>query len=315
MALTLDDLVTSPDHYLHSFEGDNAIFVPMDRAAYHRSIFLDDRISAASPGSMRIPLALLPPAARNQMPVGWIFHVAHCGSTLLARALDQIDTSLVLREPLALRQLAVAPDADRAAIVRALLSKSYAPGMSTIIKANVPVNFVIADIADSGAHAIMLYCGLHNYILAVLRSPSHRAWLGHVSDELKSHIDGPPVQNDGERAAALWLAQTRAFSSALETMPNARTLNADVFFRNPYATLRAAAAHMNIAMTDSRIEEIVAGPLFATDAKRPTLSFDNAARQMRNAALEITLADALENAQRWLEKAGGSAADLDRPLI
>src|SRR3569833_1690521 len=57
MALTLDDLYNSPDHYLHSFEGDAAVFVPMDRAAYHRSIFLDDRISPADEGSMAVPLA------------------------------------------------------------------------------------------------------------------------------------------------------------------------------------------------------------------------------------------------------------------
>ena len=44
MALTLDDLYASPDHYLHSFEGDSAVFVPMDREAYRRSIFLDGRI-------------------------------------------------------------------------------------------------------------------------------------------------------------------------------------------------------------------------------------------------------------------------------
>jgi len=47
MSLTIDDLFASPDHYLHSFEGDAAVFVPMDRAAYHRSIFLDGRISPA----------------------------------------------------------------------------------------------------------------------------------------------------------------------------------------------------------------------------------------------------------------------------
>ena len=44
MSLTLADLFASPDHYLHSIDGDAAVFVPMDRAAYGRSIFLDGRI-------------------------------------------------------------------------------------------------------------------------------------------------------------------------------------------------------------------------------------------------------------------------------
>src|SRR3954468_2412077 len=87
MALTLDDLFASPDHYLHSFENDAALFVAMDRAAYHRSIFLDGRISPKG-GTMTLPFAMLRGKAPRPAPTGWIFHVAHCGSTLLARALD-----------------------------------------------------------------------------------------------------------------------------------------------------------------------------------------------------------------------------------
>src|SRR5436305_6486131 len=113
MALTLDDLFASPDHYLHSFEGDAAVFVSMDRAAYCRSIFLDGRISPVPGGAMRVPAAMLAGRVPRPAPTGWIFHVAHCGSTLLARALDQVQTNIVLREPLALRQLALAPDPAR----------------------------------------------------------------------------------------------------------------------------------------------------------------------------------------------------------
>src|SRR5688500_13065439 len=125
MALTLDDLFASPDHYLHSFEGDLALFMPMDRAAYHRSIFLDGRISPAANQTMKIPVGALIDPARKPRTTGWIFHVAHCGSTLLARALDRPSGNLVLREPLALRQLALAPDAQRLALTAAMLSKRY----------------------------------------------------------------------------------------------------------------------------------------------------------------------------------------------
>src|SRR5438128_6215682 len=123
MALTLDDLFVSPDHYLHSFEGDSALFVPMDRGAYHRSIFLDGRISPASDQSMHLPAAALNAGAQAPARTGWIFHVAHCGSTLLARALDDPGSNLVLREPLALRQQAFGRDPARLAVVLAMLSK------------------------------------------------------------------------------------------------------------------------------------------------------------------------------------------------
>jgi len=59
MPLTLDDLYSSPDHYLHSFDAERAIFVPMDRSAYHRSIFLDARISAAAGQPMGLAVEVL----------------------------------------------------------------------------------------------------------------------------------------------------------------------------------------------------------------------------------------------------------------
>src|SRR4051812_10675103 len=103
MALTLDDLFASPDHYFHSFEGDAALFMPMDRAAYHRSIFLDGRISPAANQARRGGIEALGGGGRGAGPRGWIFHVANWGSALLARALDDPALNRVLREPLALR--------------------------------------------------------------------------------------------------------------------------------------------------------------------------------------------------------------------
>ena len=157
--MTLDDLYDSPDHYLQSFDGDDAIFVPMDRAAYHRSIFLDGRISPAASGSMRIPLATLSGAGRGPAPTAWIFHVAHCGSTLLARALDRPQYNLVLREPLALRQLAITPARERLPLAATMLSRRYQSTLPTIIKANVPVNFLLPDLValDPDGHRVRVF--------------------------------------------------------------------------------------------------------------------------------------------------------------
>jgi hypothetical protein len=186
MALTLDDLFASPDHYLHSFEGDSALFMPMDRAAYRRSIFLDGRISPAAAQTMKIPVAAIVDPARKPRTTAWIFHVAHCGSTLLARALDRPAGNLVLREPLALRQLALVPNAERLALTAAMLSKRYRDDLPTLVKANVPVNFLLDDLValDPEAPAIFLYSSLDDYLLAILRSENHRGWLQRVTAQL-----------------------------------------------------------------------------------------------------------------------------------
>lgn len=303
MALTLNDLYGSPDHYLHSFEDDQAVFVPMDRAAYGRSIFLDGRIMPAGSGTMRLPLSALG-APPRPAATGWIFHMAHCGSTLLARALDRPNANLVLREPLALRQCAVAPAPGRLALAAAMVSKRYRADLPTIVKANVPVNFVLPDLAafDGRARAVFLYLGLADYLLAVLRSDNHREWLRRVTSQLQPYLGDVGALSDAERGAALWLAQMRAYAAAAAALPNARSLDAEVFFAEPGRVLKTAADHLAAPMSDDEVEGIVKGPSFATYSKNPAIPFNNEARLARRSEVEIALEPELDEARSWMEK-------------
>lgn len=309
MTLTIHDLFASPDHYLHSFEGNDSLFMPMNRAAYHRSIFLDRRIEPAADRTMRVPVAALLPHMPAAQPTGWIFHVAHCGSTLLARALDHLSGNLVLREPLALRQLGLQPDKARLRLVTAMLGKRYAPELPNVIKANVPVNFILSDIIelDSNAHAIFLHSNLQDYLRAILRNDNHRKWVRNVTAQLTAYLGDLSALPDAERAAALWLAQMEAFSAALARMPNARTLEAERFFSQPRHYLRLSAAHLNVSVNDAALETIVTGPLFSTYSKNPDLPFDNQARLARLAESERALAPEIEQAERWIAMQGSAA--------
>ncbi len=313
MSLTLDDLFASPDHFLHSFEGDAALFMPMDRAAYHRSIFLDGRISPAVDQSMKLPVTMLTAAPRRPSPTSWIFHMAHCGSTLLARALDEPDASLVLREPLALRQTAIHPDTRRLALVSAMLGKRYRADTPTLVKANVPVNFLLPQLADIDveARAILLYLPLRAYLLAILRSDNHRTWLRNVTAQLAVYLGDLSTLTDAERAAALWLAQANAFGDTLARMPHARTLDAEHFFAEPVGVLKAAAKHLGVPISDAVLEKTVEGPLFATYSKNPALAFDNAARLARLAEVERTIAPECDQAEVWLARHAGGPASCD----
>ncbi len=312
MTPTPADLCTSPDHYLHAFDGNDALFVPMDRAAYRRSIFLDNRIDAAGVGSMRVPVGALSEYQTATLPTGWILHIAHCGSTLLARALGELGDNLVLREPLALRQTALQPDGKRLALALRLLGKRYPGAGPTAIKANVPVNFILPEIAATqpDAAAIFLYYGWRDYLLAILRSDNHRAWLRNVTLQLGGALGDLSELPDAERAAALWLAQMRRFAATLAAMPQARSLDAERFFADPARTLLAAAARLDIATDANRVTQIVAGPMFSTYSKKPAAAFANADRIARRAQLEATLAAELDQAGRWLVRHGPDAGDL-----
>ena len=314
MTAALADTIASPDAYLHSFDGADAILVPMDRAAYRRSIFLDRRISPAAAGTARVPAEELARAAPAPQPAQWIFHVAHCGSTLLARALDELGAGdnggLVLREPFALRQLALDPDPARLPATLGMLARRYPGAGPTLIKANVPVNFLLGEIAAAGAigRAIVLYCGLEDYLAAILRSDNHRAWLRGVTAQLAAHLGDTAGLSDGELGAALWIAQQRRFAALIAAQPGIRSLDAERFFAAPAEALRAAVDHLGGAATEAEIAALVAGPLFATYSKNPAAAFDNAARLARRAAIAATLAGEVAAARDWL---GRRAADAD----
>lgn len=318
MDLTIERLFASPDHHLFAFEGDQAIFRTMDRDAYHRSIFLDQRIAALDHAEVRVPVAALT-EFRDRRGIAaprtaWIFHVAHCGSTLLARALDRPDGNLVLREPRPLRQLGLtrdpAGDAWRARLrlAAAMAGRRYRPDAPTIVKANVPVNFIASDLLalDPEAPAILLYFPLRAYLLAVLRSPAHRQWVVNVTTQLD--IAGVAGLDVAERAAALWLAQMRLYAELLAQYPGVRSLYADELLDAPHPALAAAAAHFGVNA------DLDADELLATYSKVPGQAFDNAARLRLRADSAALLGAEIERARRWVE-GHPLPARLDRPLV
>lgn len=306
MPPTIDDLFATPDHYLHSFDGDAAIFMPMDRAAYHRSIFLDQRISPAAARTIALPVRALVRRPSATASTAWIFHMAHCGSTLFARALDDPTASLVLREPFALRQIGLRPDTERLTLVLAMLGKRYRADAPTLVKANVPVNFLLPQLAkaDPGARAIFLYLPLRPYLLAILRSEAHRIWVRNVTGQLKPYLGDLSSAPDAERAATLWLTQIEAFARTLSAMPNAAALNAEQLFADPLHVLQTAARHFGIPISDQALEATVAGPLFSTHSKNPSIAFDNAARIALAAATEREFEAEIAAAEAWIARRG-----------
>ncbi len=314
--MTLADLVSTPDNYLHSFEGDEAVFVPMDRAAYRRSIFLDARISPAADGAMRVPAAMLAGSEGNAPPIGWIFHVAHCGSTLLARALEDLSGALVLKEPAALRQLGFAPDAARLNVVLAMLARRYVADVPNVVKANVPVNFLLADIAARRPQdkAIVLYWTLADYLTAILRSDNHRQWLRGITDHFGAELALPAGASDAIRAAALWRGQAERFLALAQAMPQTATLDEALLFADPARAVGLAAAHLGLPASPAEVEQIVKGPLFATYSKRPDVAFDNVDRLARAEADSTAVAGEIESAAAWLGGSRGTAEAMEAKL-
>ena len=320
MQLKLGELLANPDHHLHAFEGDQALFLDMDRAAYERSIFVDGRIQPASRRMLRVPVAPLVAFNDQRQPgsapgPGWIFHVAHCGSTLLARALDRPGRSLSIREPTPLRQLGVEAAcgrplpgdwAGRLRLARTMLGRRYADAEGVVVKANVPVNAILPALtAGPDTRAIALYFPLESYLVAVLRSPNHRLWVDSVTAELAAatgpELVGVNAPTTAQRAAALWMFQMRAFERLLADCPGACSLDADTLFDTPRESVSAAADLFGAPFDAPALNAVVEGPLFTRYSKNPNVAFSNADRRARRAALKDSLSADLRSARELVE--------------
>jgi len=338
MPITLQDLAADPSLFLYEIDGDAAIFQAMTREAFHQSIFLDGRIRRDDRPRVRVPLEPLlqglPEVSQPDRRIGWIFHVAQCGSTLLARALDHVGRSLVLREPAALRRLGVMAGGDGvvarerlAATLRmicAMLGKRWGADTPVIVKANVPVNFIAREVMALDPHgpAIVLYFPLESYVAAILRTEGHVRWTEGVFDEMRLAASpfaaGQAPDSPATKAAALWFAQMKAYERILAEFPAARSLEAGTFFAESAATVAAAAALFGVPMEPGEAEDIAAGELFHSYSKNPALDYDPEVREAREAEARRRLAGPIAEAVGWAQQARarhGLADRLGKPLV
>ena len=327
MALSAQAIIESPDYYPLKFEGSNLLFVKMSRDSYRDSIFtLPDRIVTAGDQAWSIPFAeIIMQVEQARMPLSSsavVFQIAHCGSTLLSRALDQPSSSLVIREPFILRQFAAAPLGNTAAettarqraltVLLTLLNRQYTTNETVLLKANVPVNFVLEEILKAAPDTvgILLYSEFEDYVLAVAKSNQRQLWAQHVVAELANRIykmDGLAsvdlVSINGLQAAAiLWISQIGSFENvAGEAL---RPLRSDTLFNRPKEVLAASSQHLKIGLNTNEISNIVESDLFTHHAKNPQLPYSETQRKSDQEALLLRYKDQIDETIRWCGEQG-----------
>ncbi len=158
--------------------------------------FLDERALPAEPSAVWVPLSALP-LLPLQTPLDFIFHIGHCGSTLLSRLLQSWPQMQVLREPLPLRTLAAdlvmddvaASDAqahtakvDLLDRLLGLWSRTQTPATRTTIKVTSSCNDVIVPLLQRAAQsrAILLDMPLPAYLATLFKAK------GSINDALST---------------------------------------------------------------------------------------------------------------------------------
>lgn len=303
----LAELQRSPDCLLQDLDLVNrrGLLVAIHQADYRKASFLDHRVLNPGTTGAWFPLPrLMQQAADIQPPdpAHFIFHVSHCGSTLVSRLLAELPGCLPLREPLTILSLSQArreleqpasrldaPGWDALFdLSLRLASRTYRGGERALVKAtSVCANLLLPLFNHSpGSRALLLYTDLETWLTTMLRDEKVRengryyapAWFADLMAMTDLKDLKLSALTDAEQFAINWLAGMLQYRRALEAAPE-RTMLCDFedFLAEPAVSLRKVAGFFGLDA--ARAEEVASGSVMRGYAKNPAKPFDGAQRR------------------------------------
>lgn len=285
--------------HLYDYDLNQQTFALMriEEELYRAASFLDGRIREHDCPTVAYELKhlaqMFPRLGDDRGPMGFIFHVGHCGSTLLSRALAASRRALPFREPKTLRTLSAHQrelDTPLSFMARDhwawllttiidSLARRFDPDQVNVVKATSTGNNLIDPILDEGENhtAILLYVTLETYLATMLGKGRQGGDLWtQASTRMKDWIDlaGEPgfslYQLDPPQLAALsWLTSMNHMLNARERFgERVKMLDFDALLAQPETHLAEAATFFGL---ESEADSIVRGFAEVSSAysKRP----------------------------------------------
>ena len=262
-----------------------ARLVRMDAARYRAASFLDDRMLGDGAEARLCALdELIAASARiDAPPAGWIFHIGHVGSTLVARLLGELGGTLSIREPRSLRDLGAAADAERPALAHALrnaMARRLDADEAVVVKATSFVSDHAPLLIAPGARALLLYATPRHYIEGILAGENSVVELRALAAERARRLAMRGIAlpgldaSDVQLAAAAWLCEMSALDVAADAVAPDQLMWADfdALLADMGDGLPRIAAHFGITAARAEIDAVVSGPLMQRYSK--ALEFD-----------------------------------------
>lgn len=321
----------------HVEGADRMAFQHVARADHRTAPFLTDEYLGTGRARYELSVAECLAGAAPR-PMGFIFHSAFCGSTLLLSALDRPGLAMGLSEPVLLndvvgfrrRGAAPAAVARLADAATRLLARPFAPEERVIVKPSNILN-PLAELLlalRSDAPAILLHAPLETFLVSVVRKGLWcRLWVrelleGFLTDQvvdLGMSANDYFRQSDLQVAATGWLAQHALFHRLAGKLgpSRVRTLDSEVLTGDPAAVLAAAAAHLGLAASADDLAAMAAGPAFTRHSKSGA-AFDTALRAAEYAEARRAHEDEIGKVVIWAQavaEANGLPLDLPHPLL
>jgi hypothetical protein len=299
-------LAQSPDFLWQDLDLINrrGLVVKFDEAGYRRASFLDQRAFKDQTLGAWLPLKEI----RRQVesiavpaPHG-IFHVSHCGSTMVSRLVAELPGCLPVREPLVPLTLAVEKrelpqptarmeESGWKSLLEAAyrsLSRVYRPQDRVVIKHTSACGNLLPDFLgrNTDSRALLLHADLETWLAVMLRGPDVRSngrfyaqvWLKDFHALTGRENLRLAALDDAELFAMNWLTGMLHFERALQSHgQRAQRLDFEDLLKSPAAELEKLARLFGFDA--SRAAAITTGPLMTSYAKRPNERFDATTRE------------------------------------
>lgn len=304
------------------------LFLRVAEAAVRAAAFLDERVAVARADGFWLPLRELDalPPARPAAPRGFVFHVGHCGSTLVSRLLDRWPGVLGLREPRVLRDLARLRDEDETtgwlsapdwhalfARILGLLGRTFRPGESVVIKATSSCNGLVEPLlaAHGDVRVVLLHLPLESWLATLLKAPSRLDALSPAPERLAylhRHFDTRDLRlhrlDEPEILALGWIAERARFAQLAGGTHAERILSCDFedFLRDPAARLAAIAAHLGFDRAAETAAAAVDSDVMRAYSKAPDHAYGAADREHDLALARQRFGKGIARGLRFVER-------------
>ena len=317
------DFSRSAAYPLYAFDapGNRAWVLHFEAGDYRRASFLDRRSLGRRDISGwvldRAELdALLPPSPPLR-DVHWLFHIGHCGSSLVSRLLDLVPGVLGLREPLPLLSLAHGREDPAVASwegpVLGLLARGFADTQAVIVKPTSIVTSMADRLLAGTGQACLLWVDLQTWLATMLRDAGLID--GVLSTEplrLARQPALPPADTPGARLARAWLVeQLRWRALSAEPALSGRLIDLDFaqVLRDPAPAVARLATHYGLQVPADWAQRIKASELLSRYAKDGGAHFDANARRRELDAAARQHAGGIADGMAWARAALEAVGD------
>ncbi len=322
-----DRLAQRPEVFPHQLNliSDSLLLMELSAAEVSAASFLDQRVLKQTSKGSWVPWQPVADIFKNEPVVGktsFIFHVGHCGSTLLSRLLEFTRNTQCLREPLPLRTLAqdVADEGDGRSFLSPkthkdrlqILSKMWSRGAEyTVIKATSICTDLLSPINASmpGTKSIFVYNRPETHIATLLAGQNALLDLKGFAQlrlqrlQQKTGLDIQLNQMTPAQLAALsWLSETTSITRSLETYSQQITLlEFESLLQNPADTLAQLLRYLDMPTDGEMLEKAIRSPVLQTYSKAPEHKYNAETRAAILADSRARFGQDISAAIAWLE--------------